>query len=108
MGGDIFLVENGVSEAVYCWGNSINKELFELLFNIVYLDLRGCFKLHILCLDGTRQIAAGIYVFSGGGVNIQDRHFRVYSILFSTEQDFILVFPYYNILGKDPYGGQQH
>ena len=68
MGGDIFLVENGVSEAVYCWGNSINKELFELLFNIVYLDLRGCFKLHILCLDGTRQIAAGIYVFSGGGL----------------------------------------
>ena len=61
-----FLTNKSVAEAVYYWGNYSNKEIFELMLRLVYLDLRGCFRLHIICVAGTRQISAGIYVFQRG------------------------------------------
>ena len=39
--GDFFLAENSVDESVYYWVNSSNKEIFELMLHLVYLDLRG-------------------------------------------------------------------
>ena len=61
-----FLTDNYVAEAVYYWGNSRYKEIFELMLRLVYLYLRGCFKLHIIWVAGKSQIASGIYGFSSG------------------------------------------
>ena len=41
----------------YC-GNSSNKEIFELVLWLIYFEIRGCFRLHIIGVVGTRQIAA--------------------------------------------------
>ena len=57
------MTENGVYEAVYYQGNSINQEIFDLLLRLLYLDLRGCFKWHIY-VSGTRNIASGTDGFS--------------------------------------------
>ena len=54
-----FLTDNYVAEDVYYRGNSSNKGIFELMLWLVYLDLRGCFRLQ----TGTRQIVVGIYDF---------------------------------------------
>ena len=32
-----FLTDNSVTEAVYYWGNSSYKEIFELILRLVYL-----------------------------------------------------------------------
>ena len=45
-------------------GNSSNNEIFELMLWLVYLELRGCFRVHIIWIQGTKKIAAGIYIFS--------------------------------------------
>ena len=37
----LFLTKNSVAEAVYYWGNSSDKEIFELVLRLVYLDLCG-------------------------------------------------------------------
>ena len=55
-----------MAEAVSYWGNYSNKEIFGLMPRFVYLDLRGCFRLHIIWVAGTRKIAAVIYGFSRG------------------------------------------
>ena len=49
-----------------CWGNSSNKDIFELILRLVYLYMRGCFRLHIIWVAGMRQIAAGIDGFPRG------------------------------------------
>ena len=61
-----FLANKSVSEAVYYRGNSNNKEIFQLMLQLIYLELRRFFVLHIIWVAGTRQIAAGIYDFSRG------------------------------------------
>ena len=61
-----FLAENSVAEAVYYWGNSSNNNIFELMLLLVYLKSRGCFRLHIIWVDSTRQIASRINGFSKG------------------------------------------
>ena len=49
-----FLINKYVAEAVYYQGKSSNKEIFELMLRLVYLELRGCFILHILLVAGKR------------------------------------------------------
>ena len=61
----LFLTDNSVAEALYYRGNSSDKEIFELMLRLFYLELRGCFVLHIIWVAGTRQTEAGIYVFPG-------------------------------------------
>ena len=58
-----FLNDNSVVEAVYYWGNYSNKEIFELILWLVYLELRDCLRLHLIWVAGARQIASGIYGF---------------------------------------------
>ena len=55
-----FLTEKSVVEAVYYRGKSSDKEIFELMLRLVYLDLMGCFRLHIIWASGTRKTAAVI------------------------------------------------
>ena len=59
-----FMTKNSVAEAVYYRGNSIDKDIFEFMIRLVYLELRGCFILQIIWVAGTRQIEVGIYGFS--------------------------------------------
>ena len=59
-----FLTNNYVEEDVYYRGKSGNKEIFVLMLWLVYLELRGGFRLHIIWVAGTRQIATGIDGFS--------------------------------------------
>ena len=59
------LTNNSVAEAVYYRGKSSNKEIFELMLRLVYLEMRGCFRLHIIWVIGKSQIAAGIDGFQG-------------------------------------------
>ena len=58
-----FLTDNPVAEAVYYWGNSSGKDIFELILQLFYLELRGCFILHIIWVSENRQIAAETDVF---------------------------------------------
>ena len=60
-----FLTNNSMAETVYYWGNSSDKEIFELMLRLVYLELRGFFRSHIIWVAGTRQIAVVIDVFQG-------------------------------------------
>ena len=50
-----FMNENYMEEAVYYWGNSSNKEIFELMLRLVNLDLRGYFRIHNIWVSGTRK-----------------------------------------------------
>ena len=61
-----FLTDNSVTEAVYYWGNSRDKEIFELMPRLVYSEMRSCFRLHTIWIAGERETAAGIYCFSRG------------------------------------------
>ena len=61
----LFLTENSVAEAVYYCGNSSDKEILELMLRLVYLDLRDCFRLHIIWLARVREIVSGIDGFQG-------------------------------------------
>ena len=61
-----FLNDNSAAEAVYYRGESSDKEFFEFMLHLVYLELRGCFRLHIFWVSGTRQIASGVDGFSRG------------------------------------------
>ena len=38
----LFLTDKYVAEAVYYWGNYSNKEIFKLMLQLVYLEVR-CF-----------------------------------------------------------------
>ena len=60
----LFLTDDSVAEAMYYQGNSSNKEIFELMVRLVYLDLRGCFRLNIIWVAGKRQITSVFYGFS--------------------------------------------
>ena len=60
------MTDNSVAKAVYYQVNSSNKEIFELMLRLVYLELKGCFVLHIIWVSVTRQIAAGMYGLSRG------------------------------------------
>ena len=51
-----FLNRNSVVEAMYYQGNSGNKDIFELIIRLVYLELRGCFILQNIWLSGKRKI----------------------------------------------------
>ena len=51
-----FLNRNSVVEAMYYQGNSSNKDIFELMIRLVYLELRGCFILQNIWLSGKRKI----------------------------------------------------
>ena len=51
-----FLTRNYVVEAMYYQGNSSNKDIFELMIRLVYLELRGCFILQNIWLSGKRKI----------------------------------------------------
>ena len=42
------MTDNYVSKAVYYRGNFTNKDIFELILRLVYLELRNCFRLHII------------------------------------------------------------
>ena len=44
----LFLTENSLAEAVYYQVKSINKDIFELMLQLVYLDRRRCFILHTI------------------------------------------------------------
>ena len=59
-----FLTDKSVTEAVYYRGNSNDKDIFEFMIRLVYLELMGCFRLHTIWLAGRRQITAVIYGFS--------------------------------------------
>ena len=61
-----FLTDNSVDKAVYYWENSRDKETFELIIRLVFLELMGCFILYIIWVAGTSQIATGIYEFYRG------------------------------------------
>ena len=61
-----FLTEKSVVEAVYYRGKSSDKEIFELMLRLVYLELMGCFRLHIIWASGTRKTAAVIDGFKKG------------------------------------------
>ena len=54
-----------MAEAVYYQGNFGDKYIFYLMLRLVCLDLRGCFRLHIIWVAGTSKIAAGEYFFQG-------------------------------------------
>ena len=60
-----FLTDNYVVEVVYYWGNSSENNIFDLILWWVYLELRGCFRLHIIWVSGTRQIESEIDGFQG-------------------------------------------
>ena len=62
----LFLTDNFVVEAMYYRQKSRDKDIFELILWLVYLELRGCFRFYIIWLSGTREISAGIDGFSGG------------------------------------------
>ena len=64
--GLFFFTENSVAKAVCYQVKSSDKEIFELMLRLVYLELRGSFRLHIIWVAGTRQIESGIDGFSGG------------------------------------------
>ena len=59
-----FLTDNYMTYVVYYQVNASDKEIFELVMQLIYLYLRGCFRLHIMWVERTRQIATGIYGFS--------------------------------------------
>ena len=59
-----FMTYNAVAEALYYQGKSSDKDIFELMLQLVYLELMGFFRLHIIGVAGTRKIVAGIYDFS--------------------------------------------
>ena len=63
-----FLTENYVVETVYYRGNSSDKDILELMLWLVYLDLRRCFRLHIIWVAGTIEIVEGADGFSRGWV----------------------------------------
>ena len=54
----IFLTKKYMAQAVYYQVNSSDKQIFELMLLLVYLDLRGCFVLQIIWVSGTREIEA--------------------------------------------------
>ena len=58
--------DNSVTGSMYHWVNSSNNDIFELMLRIIYLDLRGCFRLHIIRVAVTVKIVAGIYGCSRG------------------------------------------
>ena len=60
----LFLADNSVAEDVYYRGNFSDKEIFQLMLRLVYLQLRGCYRLHSMWISETSQIAAVIYGFS--------------------------------------------
>ena len=60
-----FMNDNSMAEAVYYRRKSNDKDIFELMVRLVYLELRGCFRLHIILVAGTRQISAEIDGFQG-------------------------------------------
>ena len=43
-----FLTRNSVVEAMYYQVNYSNKDIFEFMLRLVYLELRGCFRLNII------------------------------------------------------------
>ena len=43
-----FMADNSVAEAVYYWVNSRDKDIFEFMLRLVYLYLRGCFRLNTI------------------------------------------------------------
>ena len=61
-----FLTKRSIEKAMYYWGNFSDKEIFELMLQLVELELRGCFRLHIVWVVGRMQIAAGKDDFSRG------------------------------------------
>ena len=61
-----FLTDNYVTEAVYYRENSSDKGIFQLMLRLVYLELRDCFRLHIIWVSGTKKTAAGIDGFPRG------------------------------------------
>ena len=61
-----FLAGRYMAETMYYRGNSRNKNIFELILRLVYLEPRGCFRLHIIWVAGTKQITTGIDGFSRG------------------------------------------
>ena len=58
-----FITDNPLAEAVCYEGKSSDKGIFELMLWLVYLEPRGCFRVHIIWVQGTKRIAAGIYCF---------------------------------------------
>ena len=50
-----FLDDNSVAEEVYYQGNYSHNHIFELMLPLVYLELMGCFILHIIWVSGTSQ-----------------------------------------------------
>ena len=52
---DIFLLtDNYVAETVYYQVKFSDKDIFELMIQLVYLEFRGCFMLHIIWVAGKR------------------------------------------------------
>ena len=61
-----FLTNNAMAEDVYYRGKSSDKDIFDLMLLLVYLELRGCFRLHIIWVAGKKQTSTGIYGFTRG------------------------------------------
>ena len=59
-----FITNNSVAEAVYYRVKSRDKDIFDLMLQLVYLYLSVYFRLHIIWVAGKRKIAAVIYGFS--------------------------------------------
>ena len=62
----LFMNDNSMAEAVHYRRKSNDKDIFELMIRLIYLELRGCFILHIIWVAGTRQIVVGIDFFPRG------------------------------------------
>ena len=58
------MTDKSVIEAVYYWDKYSNNNIFKLILRLVYLELRGCFRLQIIWVSGSRQISSGIDGFS--------------------------------------------
>ena len=63
-----FLTGNSVAKAMYYWRKYRDKDIFELMLRLVYLDLRRCFRLRIIWVAGTIEIVEGADGFSRGWV----------------------------------------
>ena len=64
--GAFLFTENSMSESIYYEVKLSYQEIFELMFYLVYLKIKGCFRLKIIWVYGTRHIAAVVEEFYRG------------------------------------------
>jgi len=67
----LLCTEKSTSECCYYTGTYSDLKIFALILRMLYSELRGFFKLHLIWVAGTRQIATGIDDFSRGDLTGQ-------------------------------------